>query len=759
MNKQINQFNKEEISLRIKLLDIFPPLNDLKQQKEEIDIIFQGLNIFYNLFDLLSKKNEINFKTINSSSIIISLIKSNNLFATSLFNIKQGEQWISFTYENKKKKDTTLAQSLIDCIKIKLNCDIIQSSQIKNINSKIIRYSNLKNNSKLYNGSLLTEENNYKSQSFLDTNFHKINKANKLKTNKGNKKISLDSFLNEKTLEKSKYFLIKNNNSISTNSSNNQYNIIDKKKHFKNDNKIKERGLRRMKTKDTYSKIMEDDLANKMNKILNKNEDSKLNLTQRSSKNYMKKLDFSSKSKKNFNCDNINSKNKLFLNFGSNTTQKNKNYIIKSKLLYNPNNKAEIKNITQEYNNKKNEAEISNNNVNNSNSISNNMNFNKVKKIKYKIEKINDYIQNMNLIGSKSNIGSMTIKRNKDVIKDLKNNTSTNSKTPEITRNNKFKSGYQNTFDSKKNFLNKDKEIAGHSIYKNISYDFDLDNDEESKFLDDLSNTSNDDINNYFKLREDFILLYNENYVKNVQEDLLKLEIDLFVEKMTGLIEAYHQAINEEKIKNKIIRNNLKESSEKYITLCKLYYKLNLVKKEYKKKYLILHKSKINMKNINDKNFETNKNELQIFKLIFPYKDNEKSEKKIELKNIINIILSKLKNKKIIMNTDLYKKWGEINKDKFDNIIGNNENIKKNIDNENKYVSSKARAKAIPKLQHTKFNSKINKHYFINENKSEKKFMINNSVVNSYYNSFSHNPNLDYDIYSSNKCYSRKIPK
>ena len=52
---------------------------------------------------------------------------------------------------------------------------------------------------------------------------------------------------------------------------------------------------------------------------------------------------------------------------------------------------------------------------------------------------------------------------------------------------------------------------------------------------------------NYSKLKEDFILLYNDNYVKNIQEDLLKLEIELFVEKMTGLTSAYHYEINEKK--------------------------------------------------------------------------------------------------------------------------------------------------------------------------------------------------------------------
>ena len=60
--------------------------------------------------------------------------------------------------------------------------------------------------------------------------------------------------------------------------------------------------------------------------------------------------------------------------------------------------------------------------------------------------------------------------------------------------------------------------------------------DEDNKICDDESNDSNDDINNFSRLKEDFILLYSDNYVNNVQEDLLKLEIDLFVSKFLSLI-------------------------------------------------------------------------------------------------------------------------------------------------------------------------------------------------------------------------------
>ena len=763
MDKAKNPSSKEDIIIKIKLLDIFPTLNDLKQQNKEIDIIFQGLNIFYNLFELLNNKTEITLKIKSKSSIIISLIKKNDLFATSIFNIKQGEQWITFSYENKKKKDTSLAQSLINCIKIKLNCEIEHNKNANNmiLNSKKLKFNNMTNNSKSNYSSVLTEENNNcKSQSYIEANFHKI------KTNKGFKKISLDSSPREKIIERSKFTFIGNNHSINNNSSNHQY-IINKSKNFLDDIKDnnEEKGLRKINTKKSYSKIIDDDLTKRLNKIFKKNEDNKpnLDLTQRVRKTNDYSLNFSTKNKKNYIIIN-NKSNSLFNNLGINSVQRNK-HAIKSKLLNNSNNrKTEIKNITHEYNNKKNEKEISISNINNTNQSKNYNDNNKFRKLNLKTERSHDEIPKINLIGSKAGVGMFTNRRNKDIIKDLKNNTSATTKTPEITKSNKYNMkslhNYHNTIESENFLLNetqntkhKTKEIKDHSIYRDISSDFDKDDD--NKICDDVSNDSNDDMNNFSRLKEDFILLYSDNYVNNVQEDLLKLEIDLFVEKMTGLISAYHQEMNDRKILNQMVENDLKRNSEKYLTLSKLYYKLNFIKKNHKRKCLILNKNKNNLKDINDKNFETNKNEIELFKLIFPNKKDEKNkldtiDTKIELKKIINNLLSKVENKELIMKTDLYKKWADINQLEID--------TKSLTNNEKKYIKPKARARAIPKIQHTKLNSKTNNNnvLVVNENKSEK----------NIYNTHTHNSNID--IYSKksaifsfypNKFYSKKIPK
>ena len=775
--------SKEENSIKIKLLDIFPSIKELKQQKNDLDIIFQGLDIFHNLFELLTTKKVITLKTHNKSSIIISLVKSNSLITTCVFNIKQGEQWINFSYENKKKKDSILAQNLIDCIKIKVYCEKVKhNNTINNNNSVIANHKKLKRNfpknSKLNSCSISTENSNMKSQSFIDPNFHKINLNNKLVKNKGDKRISLESSPKEKILSKSKFGLERNNNSINNkNNSNNNHNhvesLINKKKNFyiKKINHNDEKGLRRMKTKKSYSKLIDDDLAIRLHKMIHQNDDSKLNLTQRKKNNNSNgNLDYSIKGNKSNN-------NILYNNFSVNKIQKKQ--ILKSKLLH-----TNKKSATNENHNKKNEIEISTNNINNDNII--NYGVDKKIKIKYNnIERSHDNIQNIN-VGSV--LGCMTNRRNKDIIKDLKNNTSTNVKTPEISKSNKdnIKSNYDRTIDSEKYNLNEEKmnkykENKDSSIYKNISSDSDFDIDGNNKNMNDLSNYSMYENNNYFKLKKDFILLYNDNYVKNIQEDLLKLEIELFVEKMTGLTSAYHYEINEKKIENKMYENNLKEYSNNYINLCKLYSKLNLIKKNYKKKYLRLHKNKTNIKDINNKNFETNKNELEIFKLIFPNKIEDKNKnnikmtnKKEELKNIINILLTNIEAKGILMKTDLYKKWCEINnKGVCENIILKDK-VFNYLNRSQDEVKPMTRTRVIPKLQQTKFNSKNNNNihndqnrnnFCIFENKSEKKIFNIMKGENNNYNHFSHNPNTEIytknsAIYSnSNKYYSKKIPK
>ena len=496
--------------IKIKLLDIFPSLNELMQQQEELDIIFQGLDIFYNLYELLETKTELTINIKNKNSIIISLIKSSNIFATCFYTIKQGEQWITFSYENKKKKETSFAQSLIDCIKIKINCDFFQNKNILGnsliLNTKKLNFNyNNKNNYLKQNSnysSLTTEEN------FRTTN----NKTSKIFSNKGFKNISLECSPKEKLTEKAKYSYIKHEYS-KNNKSNKELNTLN-----------------RLKTKNSNNKITVDDLNFRINKIVdanNSNEESKLNLTQNQKtkkKNASNNnLDMVKYSNKNINI--YNKDNKLYNNFDFDISKKTKQ-IIKSKIL---NNNAFITEL-------------------NLGKKPKNQN-----KSKNKLEKSQENLES--LLISNSIIGSLTNRNNKGSKKELKCpgkiKTLKNSKTPIITKNNKF----QNSKNISKDNHNKSNNLPNpNEQYEQSSSNTDNENDINNNVSS--SDESINENNGYEKLKEDFVLLYNDEYAKNIQDDLLKLEFELFIEKMVELISCYHLQIEEKRMENEIIKND-----------------------------------------------------------------------------------------------------------------------------------------------------------------------------------------------------------
>ena len=711
--------------IKIKLLDIFPSLNELIQQQEELDIIFQGLDIFYNLYELLETKTELTINIKNKNSIIISLIKSSNIFATCFYTIKQGEQWITFSYENKKKKETSFAQSLIDCIKIKINCDFFQDKNILGnsliLNTKKLNFNyNNKNNYLKQNSnysSLTTEEN------FRTTN----NKTSKIFSNKGFKNISLECSPKEKITEKAKYSSIKHEYS-KNNKSNKELNTLN-----------------RLKNKNSNNKITVDDLNLRINKIVdanNSNEESKLNLTQNQKtkkKNASNNnLDMVKYSNKNINI--YNKDNKLYNNFDFDISKKTKQ-IIKAKIL---NNNAFITELNLG-------KKLKNQN-----------------KSKNKLEKSQENAES--LFTSNSIIGSLTNRNNKGSKKELKCpekiKTLKNAKTPIIPKNNKF----QNSKNISKDNQNKQYEQSSSSTQN----ENDINNNVSS------SDESINENNGYEKLKEDFILLYNDNYVKNVQEDLLKLEIELFVEKMTGLISEYNFQMNEKKLKNKIIVKQLKENSNKFFKLKKHYYKLKLIRNKYKQTNTNINQNFKNTKLINDKEIEANRQEINLFNLIYPCTNNKKEDtnnlnqininKNKELHKIISIILSNPDNRNIISNNDTHNKFiqKEISKENISNI-----NQKEEDKSKYRYTKPIAKAKMIPKLQQIKYSTRtlytnnnfikenINENNIINMdlNNEDKNENLSMNNINLHSNIFYNKKTYKSGAYNPNKTYSRKIAK
>jgi hypothetical protein len=195
------------------------------------------------------------------------------------------------------------------------------------------------------------------------------------------------------------------------------------------------------------------------------------------------------------------------------------------------------------------------------------------------------------------------------------------------------------------------------------------------------NNTSKDlseeyyEINNFYKLKEDFMLLYNDDYNNNIKDDLLKLELELFIEKVSELIITYHNNIYEKILENEILKNKYKANISEYLLIKKLYSKLNEIKTTKKSKI------KSQLKNNNKFNDILNKDEMNLFKLIFPPLSEENLcliNKKEKLKQILDIVLNKNENIKLLdQNINL------VNKINFKNSKS------KNNDNDDKIVYKK----------------------------------------------------------------------
>ena len=203
------------------------------------------------------------------------------------------------------------------------------------------------------------------------------------------------------------------------------------------------------------------------------------------------------------------------------------------------------------------------------------------------------------------------------------------------------------------NEINNSNEINNN--YNNIIIN--NENEKNENIVDEKNSEIYEDENNIFeRIKEDFLLLYNDDYMNNIQDDLLKLEIELFIEKMTELIQSYHNEYALKKMEKKLYLNNYNLNSSEYKKIQKLIKKLEILKIDHE----------IKSKNINQSlnELKINKEEITLFENIFHdnngFNNNmNKAEEKIMLKNIFNIIINKAQNKNIV-NIDKLKKLNNL---------------------------------------------------------------------------------------------------
>ena len=697
--------------IKIVLLDIFPSIEDLETSQNELIIIFQDNNNFYLVNKLLKEQTEVNFTT-ELSSIIISLIKKDYILATSIFNIKQGEQWLTFTYENQKKNEkTNLALILMNCIKIKLICEVTMLNSENNSNNIINDNQNKKYylNKKIdkYIGSpckirfITRKEGDSKDISkdfskdyFNSFSIEEIRRSSMLVEKRKAKKID---FKNLRALIQSpnKKQIINMDGIINSTNLKSNRNSIKKEtelKKFKTKKLINPlNSLNSEKNNNKHTNFLSTMIkSQKTFEPLNKNS-SRKNLSSRSNKNLnlIKKNAPSINSSRNFLRED---KNNHTINTSCGIRNKNKNKNNKKEILNNNSKRNIPKNTMQNF-----YSNITLRKKPSKYSLTDNS-FNIQEEKNKKIKNVNNKNKNIEINGpfSSRRLKNSLVKKNVEISKSSICNKST------------------------ENYRKKEQIITENKANKTYNYNSDNDSDFYSEIPDDDKKLDS----NFFKLKEDYILLYNEEYLQNIQEDLLKLEIELFVEKMVALIYEYHNEIQTFISENKILESDLNANMKKYFGINKLVNKLRIIKRETKnKKY---NKNKNHIDKLNCNNLNLNKNEIDIFKLLIPTKNNNKYNsicQKEMIKNIISIVLNKIENRQLIMNQNKkFKNW-----------------IEKNYDLKIYRGLLKTRVRAIPKIKHKQDNSSqiCNKSATI----------IKDNDKNIHYSSHSHDAKKEVDTY------------
>ena len=709
-------------TLKISFLEITPQINELVKNKEELNIIFQGHDNFYDFKKHFSTKIPI-YLNRYKKTLIMTLLKSNNILATGLFTIRPGEQNVIFNYEGKKKVASTKSiniNNLLDCIKIKILCEFDNNKD--------------KENSLTSNNILSDPKNNDSGNKYVPkVNLMKQNQKNKININKGRKsndkkKKYLNNFYINNSTKKNfnnisqEFSLVKE---YSTYLTEEMYNLRQTNTNINiNNNEIKKLNPYSVsKINNNFFRKTEIDNSSKGKGQINKAR-SKNNF------NTIKKqynTGFSSKIKMNNSSLNlINNQNNKLISIDKNESNNNNfNRIkLKSEISFNKSNKRNFNNKTNNFKNHKNlmtsldnivsgkivehidmskkENQYINTTINinikeKNNLISinkninnrNNIGLNKNETKKKKLNNNNVTINSISTAGTKKNdleysINSLLdyedkINNNKNNFKPFTNRINNERLQQQLSQdnlinrnNNKHnsnKSLYQQSFTDK--IFNDGDSNINVNIQNNISsmcksynklpneLNLKLNSIKEKDNTNMINNTlgnsnkkredidnnefvveKDDEIDNYERIKEDFNLLYNKEYIHKINEDLLKFELELFIEKMSELFSIYHLIMDSKILENQLIKRDYKKNISQYLLYMKLKNKMEFVKAQLETKKCNLKDHEINLEKQHLENININSNELNILKIILPDNNSEVNKNKI-LKKILTVILKK----------------------------------------------------------------------------------------------------------------------
>ena len=644
----------ERANLKLFYLDIFPSYEEIDENREGIIITFQNSDLIYNLEELIKNREEIFVpQQIPNQITRINLNKSNNLYASGPFTVKNGEQWVTFQYEHKKKQTSNFALSLIDCIKIKFLCKMdfvpaiitqVTSTEIQQKNDSILANIISKPSpKKLYSNYSTKKKNGHNNGNVLEhhdsLHTEENSKISKMLDNiNPDTKSNMTNNLNNTTLSSTKNVnnhLLKSENLSEFNSLSASSGVIGKKENNNNANNANNANKNKI-VKKAGNTVYNNNLNNINNSVNIESKETSGEIgpinQKKKSKNYENNLN-KEKEKKG----NSNSMNNIANTIDSGNENKNSKQNLKR-------NKS--KNVLDNKNKTSKKEKQTKNITSNNNSSKENQTIKKIKK---------DL--------STKNVSSAFIKEeNENIKEDIYDDNDDNNNEHIMDDNNR---------NVESNDMNITSKIVNDN-YEHIEKNNEPLLDEYNEDIDNLG------LDNFSKKLDDFQLLYNDDYIKGIKEEDYSLEIELYIEKLIELITEYHIQIEEKDLEYQLIKNMYKKNIFQYLEINKLNKKLELLKDD-----TILKKN--NIKPINfehDKNYInnliTNKDEINMFNFIlYSEKEKEIKEKKEELKKILKIILNKPKYKNIINQNEKIVKWMQINMDKQNQI--KDKGKKKNI--------------------------------------------------------------------------------
>ena len=605
---------ENKINIKIILLDIFPSLEEVNNNNSDITTIsFQDNNLSYNLSEFLSTKKEISLTfSLNTSKAKLTLYKNDIIYATGLLSLKNNEQWITLEYENKKAQtNSNIALSLLDCIKLKINCKIISGDVSENNYVNIVKKNKEKLRQKLNAIKKFNDDEN------IDSSIELFNTEGNMRSNRSYEKEEKSQGL-----------------SIST--------IINK-------NKEKKIGI---------------NLENN-NKLNNKK------MTKATEKLNQISLTIPSTSK---NLDRI----------GNN---KKKSDLEKASLFTEINSKTKNKTVKRSYEN------INNLNLNSKKQCKNSNSTKNMKKRKSSgAQKLNLEESYNKKENGKNEKMDKNIKKDKKKIRKKKSFDKANRISRNVEDNKLMKSS--DITEKELNSISKEKIKENNKLY-NLLTENNENNEKEVIISHDVEEIQDDDVNaqssfNGFNMEdietdifskqlEDFQLLYNDEYIRTINNDYIKLEIELFIEKIIELTSFYNNKIEEKNLEYQILKNKYLNNISKFIEIQKLVDKLRIIKTKLNLKKYKLKEIEVSYLNNSINNLITNKQEVKIFNNnLIEEIQKKNTEKKVALKKIIEKLVENGKNKSELNKNERFKIWLKKNY-KGKELIKKKEKSHKNI--------------------------------------------------------------------------------